>query len=100
MNTPRSHALESLMGCPQRGIDQLFKAPPRFLFRVGHLFVSPSRKTSYSLRGLMRQAPTEEQVLVILRSIEHPSRPTETDRAIALVGANLVDYSLQLVILS
>jgi hypothetical protein len=48
----------------------------------------------------MRQAPTEEQVLVILRSIEHPSRSTETDRAIALVGANLVDYSLQLVILS
>lgn len=48
----------------------------------------------------MRQAPTEELVFTILRSIENPNRSTETDRAIALVGANLIDYSLQLAILS
>ena len=62
--------------------------------------MSPSRKTSYSLRGLMRQAPTEDQVFRILRSIDKPRRSTETDRAIAIVGANLVDHSLQLAILS
>jgi Mannitol repressor len=48
----------------------------------------------------MRQAPTEAQVYRILQSLERPRRSTETDRAIALVGANLIDHCLQLAILT
>lgn len=48
----------------------------------------------------MRQAPTEDQIFKILHSLERPRRSTDTDRAIALVGANLVDHSLKLAILS
>jgi hypothetical protein len=62
--------------------------------------MSPSRTYHRTLRDLMRHMPTSDQAIRTLDALVRGKRSTEQDRALALVGANLVDYSLRLALLS
>jgi hypothetical protein len=62
--------------------------------------MSASRTSHRTLRDLMRHIPTPDQAFRTLDALVRGKRSTEQNRALALVGANLVDHSLRLALLS
>jgi hypothetical protein len=62
--------------------------------------VRTSGTSHRTLRELMRQTPTSDQAFRTLDALVRGRRSTEQDRALALVGANIVDQSLRLVLMS